>query len=196
MPNCDFFAFGEDHRVILEFLIAEGQCDIWELSSPPGEKLRNFESLPDFERHFDFNDWSRNNTTMLLNLYPHGAAGQFIKRRIDLKSPSAPDKAFRFCSEGWGMVQLYLETPARGFLQSSHTNHGSEKWAKNWHETIPDRGDPMDWNWSVVNTFSRRLNSFIRKKAVGKIHSQVILPKAAVMRSEGTKFWPWDGDAE
>lgn len=194
MPNCDFFACGEDHRLILEFLIADGQCDLWELSSLPGEECRKFESLDDFERRYGFSDWNSINTTMHLNLYPHNAGGQLNLRRVDLKSASAPDKAFRINAEGWGMVQLYLEAPRKGFLWSSHTNHNSETRARNWASTVIDMGDPSEWNWTVVNSFSRRLNSFIRKSAVDKVHSHVVLPKAYAMRSTGMGFWPWDGD--
>jgi hypothetical protein len=194
MPNCDFYACGEDHRLILEFLIADGQCDLWELYSDPGEECQKFESLDDFSAKFGFRDWNSINTTIHLNLYPHNAGGRLSFRRIDLKSVPAPEKAFRFSAEGWGMVQLYLEPPRKGILQQSHTNHNSETRAKTWHSTIPDMGDPVEWNWSAVNSFSRRLNSFVRKSAVDKVKSQVVLPCAHSMRATGLKFWPWDRD--
>ena len=192
MPNCDFYACGEDHRLILERLISEGQCEIWETYSNPGEECQRFTQIEDFPRSFGFSDWESVNAAIHLNLYPKDADGQFRSKRIELKKPTAPDKAFRFATEGWGLIQLYLEPPRKGILQSSHTNHNSETRARNWYSTIPDMGDPGMWNWSAVNAFSRRLNSFIRKSAVDKIHSQVILPQAQAMRACGLKFWPWD----
>ena len=33
MPNCDFYAAGPDHRLVLDFLLTNGDCDIYELGS-------------------------------------------------------------------------------------------------------------------------------------------------------------------
>lgn len=40
-------------------------------------------------------------------------------------------------------------------------------------------GDPAEWDWAVVNSFSRKLNRFIRKCGVHKIGSREVLPCAS-----------------
>lgn len=194
MPNCDFFACGEDHRLILEHLLDEGNCDIYELASSPGQACRTFSALADFEGHYEITDWRDISRSMYLQLHPHSAGGRVQFKQTKLTFPPAPDKTFTCSTGGWGLVQLYLEAPRRGCLSSSHTNHNSETRAGNWQEICPELGDPGDWNWAEVNGFSRRLNAFIRKQAVDKIKSQVVLRHAAAQRASGMKLWPWDQD--
>ena len=56
MPNCDFFAVGNDHRLILEFLFTSGDCDVHEHSSRFDQRVRVFRSLAEIEEHFAVTD--------------------------------------------------------------------------------------------------------------------------------------------
>lgn len=105
MPNCDFYACGEDHRKILECLLADGPCRLLELSSKPGHETMQFESLADFEAHFQFQTWKAV-PAILLQLYPHAAQGTIHQRRVHLKNVAAGAPDYRYSTEGWGMVQL------------------------------------------------------------------------------------------
>ena len=194
MPNFDFFAAGDDHRAVLEFVFNELKCDVYELSSEPGCSCAQFRSSEEIMSLYGFTDWSELNRSILLQLHPHEAGGEVTFKETILKYPASPDKAVKYSSQGWGLIQLYLEPPRRGVLQSSHTNHNSETRANTWHSTITDMGSPSAWNWAAVSRFSRQLNSFIRKSAVDKIYSQVVMPQARAMRASGLKFWPWDRD--
>lgn len=54
MPNCDFYAAGEDYRLIVEFEFAETSCRIFELSSQPNAPLlegRSFAELKAIEKY-------------------------------------------------------------------------------------------------------------------------------------------------
>jgi hypothetical protein len=189
MPNCDFYAANLDHRAILEWLLANRECDIYELNSRPGVETVRFEKWDDFEATYQFSYWEAIPCSMLLQLYVHSAKGAVSHRRIELKH-APPDKAFRHATEGWGLIQLYLEAPRKGILRASHTNHNSATRANNWRDTINDMGEPEDWDWPEVTSFSRRLNTFIRKLAVDKIGSRPILPGANQQRLFGTTLWP------
>ena len=180
MPNCDFFACGDDHRVILEHIFDNLPCRIFELSSRFDSELAEFASLADIERHFGIDNWSRNeHRSLLLTIYAADANGSLNFRRIALDSTKCDGATFRYSCDGWGLIQLYLESPRKGGLRNSHTNHNSEKRAGNWSPTYPEMGDPADWNWAAVNSFSRKLNRFIRKCGVHKIGSRVVLPCAS-----------------
>lgn len=187
MPNCDFYAANLDHRAILEWLLANGECDIYELNSRPGMETVLFEKPQDFEKTYQFSEWEAIPSGMHLQLYVRKAKGSVGHRRIELKH-APPEKAFRYTTQGWGLIQLYLEAPRKGILQASHTNHNSETRAKNWRDTISDMGEPEDWDWAEVTSFSRRLNTFIRKLAVDKIGSRPILPGANQL--SGITLWP------
>jgi hypothetical protein len=186
MPNCDFYAAGTDHRTVLDFLLSDGTCDIYELASRFEQPLKQFRSLSEFEEHYAISDWAKGSTeTMLLQIYAHGAAGRFVVRRVDLIPESCNGATFRYNGEGWGLVQLYLEPPRERQLHNSHTNHNSPERAAAWSDVTDHIGSPSEWNWARVSSFSGRLNRFIRSLAVAKQGSRPILPDAAALRSEG-----------
>ena len=189
MPNCDFYAAGTDHKAVLEFILSQGNSDIYELSSRFDKKLRQFQSLAAFEEHFSIADWETGAAeTIHLQLYPHGAGGSFSSRRIDLNPSRCAGATFRYEAQGWGLVQLYLEPPRNGWLGVSHTNHNSPQRAAAWSDTIRDLGDPSAWNWQLVGSFSRCLNRFIHSIAVAKAGSRVILPYAAELQKQGVQI--------
>ena len=188
MPNCDFFAAGTDHQQLLAHVLTQGDADIYASDSKFGQPLRQFRSLSDFEEHFSITDWRIGATeSILLQLYPHGAKGRFVARRIG-PMPRSTDKVYRYAAEGWGLVQLYLEPPRKGILRASHTNHNSVARAEAWSETIRYLGKPSAWDWQRVASFSRGLNRYIRKLAVAKVNSRVILPNAAALQKQGVEL--------
>ena len=180
MPNCDFYAVGLDHRAILEHLILQADCDLFESSSRADSELKQFHSIADFERHFSITDWRQGAIESIsLLLYPRDANGALVKRRINFKPNSSHGATFKFCMEGWGLVQLWLEPIRNGSCSLSNTNHNSKKRAEAWSSTSARLGDPLDWDWKCVESFSRRLNRFIHKMAVCKEGSHPALPMAA-----------------
>ena len=180
MPNCDFYAVGQDQRAILEHLLSQGECEIFESYSRYDSELKQFQSLAEFEQHFSITDWHVGATeTLYLQLYPRKAKGFLLKEKIALTPRSCQGATFRYRMKGWGLIQLYLEPIRNGRCSHSHTNHNSRKRAEGWWSTIPSLGDPSDWDWKCVESFSRRLNGFIQKIAVCKEGSQLVLPMAA-----------------
>lgn len=190
MPNCDFYAVGDDHRQVLEFLLERGDCDIFELASEFDSPLMQFRCLADFEQRFGIRDWNdaERSESILLQLLPHDCGGSVHIRRIALRPESCGGATFRYDAEGWGLVQLYLESPRSGRLRNSHTNHNSEARAEAWAPIYPNLDSPSKWDWKRVESFSRRLNRFIRGLAVDKDGSRPILSKAAIRREAGMHF--------
>src|SRR5206468_9629742 len=103
-----------------------------------------------------------------------------IARRVDLLPGVLADATFRYCYEGWGLIQLYYGGPVgTQELRWSHTNHNTQKRTSAWAATTRRLGDPSEWNWAAVTSASGRLNRAVRRMAVSKIGSHPVLPHAA-----------------
>jgi len=185
MPNCDFYAALEDHRGLLEWLVDEGTCRIYELGSEPEKDLRQFRESFDVLQEFD------KQPSVYLQLYVLGAGPAFEPRLVPLDPKHCHGKKFRYAAEGWGLVQLYLSIPREGALNSSHTNHNSEKRAKAWADTYRDMPSPNQWDFRRVSAFSSRLNREITRRSVGKLGSRPVLPSAATLWEAGVLFPPF-----
>lgn len=188
MPNCDFYATADDHEGLLEWLFAEQACDVYELSSDMGEPLRQFRSaaqvLSQFERTYsDGRRWR----CVRLQLCVHDAGPPFEPRRVALDPQACDGATFRYTADGWGLVQLYLETAAEGGarLENSHTNHNSLARAQAWAHTITDLGAAEAWDFVRITSFSSRLNREIRKRGVARLGSRPMLPGALKLWNAG-----------
>ena len=53
MPNCDFYATLADHEPLLEWLLAENTCAVYELSSICENPLCRFASAAEILREFE-----------------------------------------------------------------------------------------------------------------------------------------------
>jgi hypothetical protein len=190
MPSYDFYAIGEDHREILSFILESGECDVFEHGSETGKKSVCFRSLGDFEKRYGIADWSHIPESLLLQLHVLDAGGLVQQRKIELiKSERFPDGGFRYATNGWGLIQLYLEAPVRDSLRASHTVHNRPERLAKWGNLDHDKfGDPAAWDWEKVISFAKRLNQFIRRQGVAKKGARAILPAAAAARERGCEF--------
>ncbi|TWU01034.1 hypothetical protein Pla52n_44050 [Stieleria varia] len=163
-------------------------CRVFELYSEFDCELEEFTSVAHIERHYAITDWSLLPTGSLhFQIYAEEAKGNINIQHIELNPKKCNGATTRYCCEGWGLIQLYLQSPRNGRLANSHSNHNSETRANKWAETYNRMGNPADWDWTAVNSFSRRLNRQIRKLAVAKQQSRVILPCAAGYMGVGTE---------
>ncbi|MEH0985890.1 hypothetical protein [Micromonospora sp. CPCC 205556] len=171
MPNLDFYAADDDWSALLEALFDLGSFRVFESDSEPGSELREFSSAADVAaasrgRH--------------LALFVVGSGPEPVVRRIDLLPGLPGALTFRYCCEGWGLVQLYYGGPVGAQeLRWSHTNHNSQKRASAWAAAVPRLGDPAAWDWAAVTSASSKLNRVVRRMAVSKIGSHPVLPNAA-----------------
>lgn len=190
MPNCDFFALGTDHELVLNFVFAQRDCRVYQLNSDGEEPAREFPTLNDLAKHYSIADWaSPARRALHLQLYPTNAGGDVLFKRIDFRHP-VNGARFRYDVYGWGLIQLFLESPHKGWLRDSHTNHNSEKRALLWERQCPDHGPVAAWRWNAVASLSRRLNRFIHKIAVRKVDTRCVLPEAAKAEAQGLSLRP------
>jgi hypothetical protein len=182
LPNCDFYAFGDDHRLILAHIFDTMPCRVYELASGFDAELAEFRCLSELEDHYGISNWADGvHETILLQLHPNDAGGKVELQRVDLDPSKCDGATYRFQSRGWGLIQLYLFSPIKNrknSLNNSHTNHNSQKRSMKWAPEYSGDASPAAWNWSAVTSFSNKLNRFIRKSSVAKNGSRVILPCA------------------
>ena len=182
MPNCDFYAADDDHRLIIEFVLAETSCRVFELSSEANEKLRKFRSFAELQSAKRKGVWPP-----LLNLWSVSANPKVKVEKTKFAATKTRPAWTREELQGWGPIQLYLESPREGELRPSHTNHNSKKRAERWAPTYPEQPSVGGWDFATVNRESGRINRFIRKLAVGKVGSRVVLPGAQALFVAGTQ---------
>jgi hypothetical protein len=192
MPNCDFYATPTDHRIFLDWLFAEKTCQVYELASDWEQPLKCFQTtdevLSQFERRYvTGKQW----TSVHLQLYVLGAGPVFTPRRISLNPEACDGARFRYGAEGWGLVQLYLQSVRDGRLENSHTNHNSQRRAETWAATIDELGDPLRWDFPLIQSFSARLNRQIKKQSVAKMGSRAVLPGALALWDAGVSLGPY-----
>ncbi len=186
MPNCDFYAAGEDFRGILEFVFAQPGWTLVELASVPDQPLQRFRAADLF---LGAHDLARDGA--LLQLYSTDMGGGIIERHVEFDPGVVGDAKGRTDSTGWGLIQLYLSGELDGRIGKSHTNHNSESRALQWEPIYENElGLVSAWDWTAVARTSRRLNGYIRKMAVDKSGSRVILPHAAARVADGATLAP------
>lgn len=95
-------------------------------------------------------------------LYYPESKGHTYERRITLIPKSCNGHTFRFCQEGWGLIQLkcdFREHPMVGCSISVNSAIRAEKWS----DTYPDLQSPDKWDWAVVNRKAGRLIRLLQR---------------------------------
>jgi hypothetical protein len=192
VPNCDFYATPDDHEEILGWLFAEKSCAVYELSSSFEREIFRFETpkevLAQFDRRYTNGErWK----SVHLQLYVFNAGPPFSPRRVPLDPKFCEGATFRYAAEGWGLVQLYLHRPTNKGLDSSHTNHFTQKRAEAVAATSEARAEVDAWDFNAITSFSSRLNHKIKSLSVGKIKSCPVLPGALELWKSGTSLLPF-----
>jgi hypothetical protein len=186
MPNCDFYAAGDDFRSVLEFIFGQPGWTLVELASLPDRPLRRFDAADAVLEAYDLATSSAH-----LQLYTPTLGGDIVEHAITFRPGAMGEAKGRIVSEGWGLIQLYLEGEREGRVGLSHTNHNSEARARSWEQALLDGLGPVDaWDWSEVTRVSRRLNQHIRRIAASKAGSRPILPEAWARVTGGASLAP------
>ncbi len=182
MPNCDFYASGDDVRPIIEFILRETSCRVFELNSELGRKLHEFSAFRELAAlRTRASGWPP-----LLALWPMSANDDVRIRRYTV-APKGQPRTWREAPEGWGLIQLYFGAVHGRSLSPSHTNHNTMARAAKWYPTYPELGKPSAWDFAAVTRESSRINRFIRSLAVEKFGSRVVLPGAAALFEAGVE---------
>ena len=182
MPNCDFYAAGDDVGRIVEFVLRETSCRVFELSSAPGRRLQEFTSVAALAAVRK----PRQTWPPLLTLWPM-SANETLRIRRTTFALKGQRRSWREELEGWGLIQLYFSSVQGRSLSPSHTNHNTAARAAKWYPTYPELGKPSAWDFAAVTRESSRINRFIRSLAVDRLGSRIVLPGAAALFEVGVE---------
>jgi hypothetical protein len=184
MPQCDFFAVGDDFTPILDFVFSQPGWVLVESASRHDLPLRRFASTSDVLAAFDL---ERGMTHLLLHAPETG--GAIREKRITFSPTYARQSGAtgRTDAGGWGLIQLFFEpgTPAR--IGVSFSNCHTESSAREREFVLRnDLGPVDDWDMHEVKRVSERLNRRIRRLGVRKEGSAAVLERAAEIAAAGT----------
>jgi hypothetical protein len=91
-------------------------------------------------------------------------AGKITRTLIELDPSKCNGHTFRYRSQGWGLVWVYLNLSPTGKLES-FISANSEKRAVAWAPTYPDMEAPSTWHWPSVSRHLRRLRRALKLAA-------------------------------
>jgi hypothetical protein len=95
-------------------------------------------------------------------LYYPEAKGHTHERRIGLKPEACNGHTFRFCQEGWGLIQLQCDLRKHPMVECRVAVNSATR-AANWSDTYPDFQSPESWDWKVVERKAGRLIRLLRQ---------------------------------
>lgn len=95
-------------------------------------------------------------------LYYPDAKGHTHERRIDLKPEKCNGHTFRFCQEGWGLIQLQCDFRKQPIVECRIAVNSPIR-AANWSDTYPNFQSPEAWDWKVVEKKASRLVRLLRQ---------------------------------
>ena len=183
----DFYADQTDKLTVLDFIFSETDLQVFDLSSPYGQNIYQYKSPNEIATKFDLVNGDKFAMTFQLWTPRHKGEPKF--RKIDLDPKRCNGHAFRYSTDGWGMIQLYFGGIKNGMLSLSHIGHFSEKDAAKWEETNKFNGSVKDWNWTEVQATSKKLKQYIHSKlAAKKIGSIDVLLGASKLQEQGIEL--------
>ncbi len=139
-----------------------------------------------FEK-FDLENGGQYSVTF--NLWAERFGGDILFRKIDLDPKRCNGHTFRYSTNGWGLIQLYLGGQKNSILFYSHIGHFNEKGALRHEDTNHINGRVDKWNWKEVSQTSRKLKNHLHNKiATRKIGSYGVLPGADNLSDNGIKL--------
>lgn len=91
-------------------------------------------------------------------------AGALTKSLMNLDPLKCSGHTYRYQSQGWGLIWVYIKLSTRGGRES-FIPANSEKRALAWAPTYPDMEPPSAWQWPVVARHLRRLRRALKLAA-------------------------------
>lgn len=183
----DFFAGESDKKTILNYIFNETDLKIFDLASPPGEKVREYHNIADITSFLDLTDETYN--TIHLQLWSPPFKGKPAFRRIELNPRHCNGHTFRYATEGWGLIQLYLYGIKGDSLKHSHIGHFNHKGAAKQEGTNPGISKAALWDWKEIQKTSVNLKYMLDKRlSVERTGTYRILPRAKQLMEKGIKL--------
>jgi len=182
--NYNFFADKADKLEILEFIFKETDLRVYDLGSPYGQEICQYNTVEEISSKFDLENGDKFAVTFQLWTPRH--KGKPIFRKVELDPKHCKGHTFRYTTEGWGLIQLYLGGLKNNELKHSHIDHWNEKGALKWENTNHVNEPVSSWDWTEIQATFRKLKYHILNKlATRKIGSFGVLNGADKLSKKG-----------
>ena len=185
--NFDFFADEPDKLTLLELIFNETALKIFELSSPFGQLVQEYKNVSDVISKFDLKN--ENAGPIHFQLWSPDFKAEPLFRRVELNPKYCQGHTFRYVTDGWGLIQLYLGGIKNNQLKHSHIGHFEQKSALIWEVSNHDKGKVDDWDWAEIQKASRKLKSLLNTRLViNKVNTFSICKGAHLLQQQGTEL--------
>lgn len=101
--NYDFYSDASGTLEILTCIFDETDLQVYELASDWGQEVREFKSVNDITLNLDLTNQRKSLLTYQLWSSRHG--GRPIFKQVSLDPNRCDGQAFRYSTEGWGLIQ-------------------------------------------------------------------------------------------
>jgi len=183
----NFFANKADKLELLEFIFKETDLQVYDLSSAYGQETFQYKNVNEISSKFDLDNGDKFAVTFQLWTPRH--KGKPIFRKIDLDPKRCDGHAFRYSTEGWGLIQLYFGGIKNNELSQSHIGHFNKSGALKNENSTAFNGKVNDWDWTEIQKTSRKLKNQIQNKlATRKIGNIGVLSGADKLEQLGIKL--------
>jgi len=180
----DFFADEADKIEFLNYIFKETDLQIFDLDSPYGEKVKEYKEIADIMSCFDLKNEA--NCSVHFQLWSPQFKAEPNFRKIELNPKYCKGHTFRFSTEGWGLIQLYLRGVNGAYLSHSHIGHFNKKGALKWEGINLTNGKVGLWDWKAIQKVSSHLKYQLDKKfSVKRIGSFGVLKGAEELEKQG-----------
>jgi hypothetical protein len=171
MASLDYYALKDDIHDVINFVLGETDCRIFESYSEFDSELREFRTFEELSAAFELGaDPQGQGYAILLKLWSPQVMREMEIERISLK---VPGHSFRYAVRGVGLIQLYFGGLHNGAITQSYYGHWTKKSAM--ERAV---GDVATVDWTVLSKLSGRIQRHFRKLAVAKVRARPVLPAA------------------
>jgi hypothetical protein len=154
-------------RRVLDAIFLEGNPGIEEAYSAFGEESLHFDTATDLYVDIKRALTAGTYPACYVIYYPD-TKGIVRKKSIELIPEKCGGKRFRFCTEGWGLIQFQL-SPASATEVKCRIAVNSEKRAMAWFPTCPGYGNPHRWEWKFIERHARRIIRALKKNRLRQL---------------------------
>src|ERR1017187_9165638 len=122
--NYDFFANKQDKISVVDFIFNATELQVFDHYSPYGQEINQYKSTAEIITRFDLEKGRQSAVAFNLWAPDFGAKARF--QRVELNPKYCNGHTYRYVTEGWGLIQLYLGGLEGNILFHSHIGHFNE----------------------------------------------------------------------
>jgi hypothetical protein len=186
--NYDFFANKGDKISVLDFIFNTTELQVFDHYSPYGQEVSQYKSTAEIISRFELEKGRQ--SAVAFNLWAPEFGGKARFQRVELNPKYCNGHTYRYATEGWGLIQLYLGGLEENILFHSHIGHFNEAGSLKNEDINKENGKVNLWDWKAIEQTSRKLKYQIHNKmTVRKIGSYGVLQGAENLSKSGVKLW-------